>query len=405
MRIRSFNALRPVPAKVEQIAALPYDVVSTEEARQLAAGNPLSLLHITRAEIAFPPGHNPYSEEVYAQAVKVWDSLKASGSLERESSPCLYLYQQQMGEHCQQGLVGLCNVDDYREERIKKHEKTRADKENDRTRLTSAMSANAGPVFLTYRDDAGVTQAIADAQEQRPLYDFVAPDGIRHTAWRVPAPDAVVEAMRKVPCFYIADGHHRAASAARVGIERRNANPKHRGDEDYNWFLSVMFPSSTLRILPYNRLIQHFNGHSASDVLAALAKVGEIADSGRDTPSKTGEVCFYMEGKWRTLTFKAQDNLDPVGRLDVSRLQDLVLAPLFGVEDPRTAHHIDFVGGIRGTEYLKQQVDAGHATIAFSMYPVSVEELMDIADAGQIMPPKSTWFEPKLRSGLFLHTF
>lgn len=405
MRIRSFKALRPVPAKVEKIAALPYDVVSTEEARQLAVGNPLSLLHITRAEIAFNPGHNPYADEVYAQAVNAWETLKSSGNLERESSPCLYLYQQQMGDHRQQGLVGLCHVDDYREDRIKKHEKTRADKENDRTRLTSAMSANAGPVFLTYRDDAGVSQAIAQAQEQNPLYDFVAPDGIRHTAWRVPAPDAVVQAMLYVPCFYIADGHHRAASAARVGLERRNANPNHRGDEDYNWFLSVMFPASQLRILPYNRLLQHFNGHSASDVMSALSKVGDVVDSGRDTPERTGEVCFYMGGKWRTLVFHPQEDLDPVGRLDVSRLQDLVLAPLFGVDDPRTAHHIDFVGGIRGNAYLKQQVDAGNASIAFSMYPVSVEELMDIADAGQIMPPKSTWFEPKLRSGLFLHTF
>ena len=405
MRIRSFKALRPAPEKVTQIASLPYDVVKTEEARELAKDNALSLLHIVRAEIDFPVGTNPYSDAVYTKAVENFRNLVDNGHLIRESAPSLYIYQQKMGNHVQQGLVALCHVDDYENNLIKKHEKTRPDKENDRTRLTSDLSANSGPVFLTYRDQEAINAKVSQAIESTPLYDFEASDGIRHTVWKIDGPGAILDAFGNVPCCYVADGHHRSASAARVGKERRAANPDHTGEEDYNWFLSVIFPASHLMVLPYNRIVHDLNGLSEEEFLGKVREVCEVSESDTDTPDRIGNVCMYVGGKWYLLRFGESDAANPVDRLDVSRLQNQILDPLLGIDDPRTSERIEFSGGIRGTSYLKKTVDSGEAAVAFSMFPVTTDQLMDISDAGEIMPPKSTWFEPKLRSGLFIHTF
>ncbi len=405
MRIRSFQGLRPTAESAARVVAPPYDVVTEAEARALAAGNPLSLLHVTRAEIDFPEGTDPYSDAVYERAVANFRALQAGGHLVRESAPCMYVYQQRMGDHVQQGIVALAHIDDYDSGLIKRHEKTRVDKENDRTRLTAAMSANAGPVFLTYRDRTELTTLMRAAAAGVPLYDIETHDGIRHTVWRVPGGEAIAAAFADVPCAYVADGHHRAASAVRVGRERRAANPAHTGAEDYNWFLCVLFPASQLRILPYNRLVRDLNGLSERELLERLRAVGPVTEDAPEAPERAGKVCFYMGGRWRALALAAPPGADPVSRLDVSLLQDRVLGPLLGIDDPRTSPRIEFAGGIRGTGHLRAEVDAGRAAIAFSLHPVSVEELMAIADAGQIMPPKSTWFEPKLRSGFFIHTF
>ncbi len=384
---------------------MPYDVVNAAEAAALAAGKPRSLLHVDRAEIDLPHETNHYSDAVYAKARENLLALQANGSLGREAGPSLYVYQQQMGAHIQRGLVALCHVDDYDAELIKKHEKTRKDKEDDRTKLIDTLSANTGPVFLTYRDEAAVTALVNAKVQEKPAHDFTAPDGIRHTAWRVAGGEEWIKAFGQVPVTYIADGHHRAASAARVARTRRERNPQHTGAEDYNWFLCVLFPASELKILPYNRLVLDLNGLSAADFLAKVKSVfGAIEENAAPSPTAVGRVSMYLAGKWYGLRCVADVNADPVSRLDVSVLQDKLLAPVLGITDVRTSKRIDFVGGIRGTGELVKRVDADGG-VAFSMYPVTLTQLMDIADAGQIMPPKSTWFEPKLRSGLFIHTF
>ena len=404
MRIRAFTPLRPPADKAHLVASLPYDVVTTDEARELAAGNPLSMLHVVRAEIDLPPGTDVHSDAVYAKAVENFKRLQAEGALERETEPSVYIYQQRMGDHVQRGIVALCHADDYNAGLIKKHEKTRPDKENDRTRLTSDLSANAGPVFMTYRDSAEVTALVNFSVKSPPLYDFTAPDGIQHTAWMVP-PEAMTRAFAAVPAFYVADGHHRSASAARVAAERASANPNHTGDEDYNWFLCVMFPGSELKILPYNRLVHDLNGRSAEEFLSELGFCCELTENAPETPTKPGQVSMYIGGHWYGLTLEPPPDADPVARLDVEMLQQQVLSPLLGIDDPRTSERVTFAGGIRGTSYLKAQVDSAHAAVAFNLHPVTIQQLLEIADAGQIMPPKSTWFEPKLRSGLFIHTF
>ncbi len=405
MRIRSFQGLRPTPESVSRVVSLPYDVVSTEEARQLAADNPLSMLHVVRAEIDFPEGTDPYSDAVYAKAVVNFQNLQQEGHLIRESSPCMYVYQQEWGDHVQQGIVALSHVDDYDHGRIKKHEKTRVAKENDRTRLTSEMNANAGPVFLTYREVPELTSLMRDASALNPLYDLTTDDGIRHTVWHIADSAAVTALFEKIPCTYVADGHHRAASAARVGRERREANDSHTGEEDYNWFLTVLFPGNQLKILPYNRLVSDLRNLTPAALMERISAVAEVIPAKNGEPQSVGEVRFYLGGKWHSIQLVPEDDADPVSKLDVSMLQERILEPILGIDDPRTSDRIDFVGGIRGTQYLQKQVDTGKAAIAFSVYPVSVEQLMAIADAKQIMAPKSTWFEPKLRSGFFIHTF
>ena len=404
MKIRAFQGLRPDPQHAASVASLPYDVVNTAEARELAEGNPQSFLHVVRAEIDFPEGTDMYSDPVYAKAKENLDGLHASGALVREDAPSLYVYQQIMDGHKQQGLVSVCHIDDYLNDKIKKHEKTRPQKEDDRTKLNATLSAHPGPVFLTYRDEEGINSTIAEITQESPLIDFTAPDGVQHTVWKVADTEGLVSAFADVPASYVADGHHRSASAARVGAERKSANPDHTGEEDYNWFLAVNFPASQLKILPYNRLVFDLNGHSNEDFLEKVKAVATVTEDVDPSPDQVGKVSMFFNNRWYGLKFEPDESLDPVSRLDISRLQDSILDPILGIDDPRTSTRIDFVGGIRGTEELEKRVGQGDGPVAFSMYPVTVEQLMDIADAGQTMPPKSTWFEPKLRSGLFIHT-
>ena len=404
MRLHPFQGLVPAPVAAPEVACVPYDVVNAAEAAALAAGRPHSLLHVDRAEIDLPLETDPYSEPVYLKARENFQRLQTAGVLVRETEPCLYVYQQQMGPHVQRGLVAGCHVDDYDADLIKKHEKTRKDKEDDRTRLIDTLSADTGPVFLTYRDDAGVTALVNAQTSQKPQHDFTAPDGIRHTVWRIAGTAEWVRAFGAVPAAYIADGHHRAASAARVARLRRERNPRHTGTEEYNWFLCVLFPASELKILPYNRLVVDLNGRSPADFLQEVKTVFGLEENAAPTPAAVGRVSMYVGGKWYGLRCPTATSADPVTRLDVSVLQDRLLAPVLGIEDVRTSKRIDFVGGIRGSGELARRVDTSGG-VAFSMYPVTLGQLMDIADAGQIMPPKSTWFEPKLRSGLFVHTF
>ncbi|HTZ21252.1 MAG TPA: DUF1015 family protein [Opitutaceae bacterium] len=404
MRIRAFQGLVPDPALAPEVACVPYDVVDAREAAALAAGKPRSLLHVDRAEIDLPPEIDHYSAAVYTKANENFLKLQRDGALVRESEPCLYLYQQQMGAHRQRGLVAVCHVEDYDAELIKKHEKTRKDKEDDRTRLIDTISAGTGPVFLTYRDEPAVNALVAQLVQTPPRHDFTAPDGIRHTIWRIPGGTEWVAAFGRVPCLYIADGHHRAASAARVARLRRARNPRHTGTEDYNWFLCVIFPAGELKILPYNRHVLDLHGATPADFRAKVKATFGLEEGAEPSPTAVGRVSMYLGGKWYGLRCPVDPQADPVSRLDVSVLQDQLLAPLLGIDDPRTSKRIDFVGGIRGTGELVKRVDA-QGGVAFSMYPTTVAQLMAIADAGQIMPPKSTWFEPKLRSGLFVHTF
>lgn len=415
MLVKPFAALRPAPDKAAVLAAVPYDVVDTAEARVLAAGNPDSFLHVSRPEIDLPDSVDIHDDAVYAQGVRALKELQARGVLQREAGERLYVYRQIMGSHSQTGVVTCCNIDDYAKDIIRKHEKTRKDKEDDRTRHCMELNANSGPVFLTYRDSAALDTLVAAAQKNAPLYDFTAVDGIRHTVWLADGPaESWVKAFGQVPLAYVADGHHRAAAAFRTGQQRRAANPAHTGSEEYNWFLAVLFPASQLRILPYNRCVADLNGLTPDAFLEkvkAAFKTERIekrltaplqAEEGA-TPAGPREVRMYLGGQWYKLTWD-EVSADPVGRLDVSVLQDSLLAPVLGIDDPRTNTRISFVGGIRGAGELTKRVDSGRDAVAFSMYPTTVEQMMDIADAGQIMPPKSTWFEPKLRSGLLVHT-
>ena len=405
LRIQAFTGLRPAPELVAEVACVPYDVVNREESAALAAGKPNTLLHVDRAEIDLPPDTDPYSDAVYEKARENFLALQKSGALIRETEPCLYLYQQRMGAHVQTGLAAVCHIEDYERDIIKKHEKTRRDKEDDRTRLIGTLSADTGPVFLTYRDSEAIDALTAAALNTAPLYDFTAPDGIQHTVWRIAGGESFVENFRNIPVAYVADGHHRTASACRVGRERREANPAHTGSEDYNWFLAVLFPASQLQILPYNRAVKDLHGHTKETFLEAVSRVFTLRHGSAPTPVRPGEIRMYLDGAWYDLTWRPAPDADPISQLDVTALQDRVLAPLLGIDDPRTSKGIEFIGGIRGPGELVKLVDSGKAAVAFSMYPTTVEQLMAIADAGQIMPPKSTWFEPKLRSGLFVHTF
>lgn len=405
MKVKPFRALRPADERAEAVAAVPYDVVETDEARKLAAGNPHSFLHVTRPEIDLPDGTDIYSDEVYAQGARALQELQDKGSLIREASECLYVYRQIMGAHSQTGVVVCSHIDDYAGDLIRKHEKTRQNKEDDRTRHVLEMNANAGPVFLTYRDDETLDALVDAVRRETPaLYDFTAGDGVRHTVWRVAEElHRWVDAFDAVPLSYVADGHHRAAAAWRAGERRRQLNPAHDGSEEYNWFLTVLFPATQLKILAYNRCVQDLNGVDGEAFLAKVKGVFDVKPTENAVPSGAREVCMYLNGRWYSLGWDAFE-ADPVGILDVSVLQDRLLAPVLGVDDPRTNERISFIGGIRGTAELIRRVDSGRDAVAFSMHPVSVEQMMAIADAGQIMPPKSTWFEPKLRSGLLVHT-
>lgn len=406
LRINPFTAIRPAPNKAAQVACVPYDVINTAEARELAKDSPISFLHVIRAEIDLPEDINPYDDAVYAKARENFQQFLSQGVLTRDSQPRVYLYRQVMNHRPQIGLVCCCHIDDYANDIIKKHEKTRKDKEDDRTRHVLELNAHAEPVFLTYRDHPAIDKQVELDVNDRPLYHFVARDGVTHTIWEVADAQPYVEAFKQVPCAYIADGHHRSASATRAGMERRAANPNHTGEEEYNWFLAVLFPASQLQILPYNRVVKDLNGLSPDEVLKRLGEVGSLSPTDSPTPSQPGTVCVYLNKSWHQLTFDPAsiDHSDPIGSLDVSLLQERVLEPILGVGDPRTDKRIDFVGGIRGTAELEQRVNSGEMAIAFSMYPTTIEQLMAVSDANHVMPPKSTWFEPKLRSGLLIHS-
>ena len=405
-RIKAFKALRPVPDLAAKVASVPYDVVNRDEAAALAEGNPLSFLHVVRPDIDFPPEKNPYDADIYEKASQNFQKLIRDGVLKLDGTDHLFAYRQIMNGHSQVGIVCCCHIDDYENNLILKHEKTRKSKEDDRTHHVLAINANAGPVFLTYRGVQEINFQVAEVTKSAPLYDFVAVDGIQHTVWRIEAPQPFVDALTDVPVFYIADGHHRAASAWRAGNELRRRLPNGGdGSEECNWFLSVLFPAEQLRILAYNRVLKDTNGHTVSELLEKLDALGELEQTTNPVPDAPGSFCFLIDHKWWKLTI-APDPLfakDPIRSLDVSILERLVLHPIFGIEDVRTDSRIDFVGGIRGTAELERLCIPGDWAVGISMYPTTLNQLMAVSDAGEIMPPKSTWFEPKLRSGLLVH--
>lgn len=403
--IRPFRALRPLPDKAHQVAAVPYDVVSREEAAKLAEGNSLSFLHVSRPEIDLPQERNIYSDAVYARARKNFSLLTQQAPLIRETEVTLYIYRLKMGEHMQTGIVGVFSIDEYDQEKIKKHERTRRDKEDDRTRHLISLRAQTGPVFLTYRDHPAVAPIAAQTIEaQPPLFDFLGSDGVHHQIWKCENSSDLVRAYTKIPFLYIADGHHRAASASRARATLRSANSRHTGQEDYNYFLAVAFPASQLRILPYHRILKDWHGNNQNTLLRKLEERFELTLDGMPSP-KRGSFSLFLGEKWIGMKPKFAPPSDPIRALDVSILQDSVLGPVFGIQDPRTDQRIDFVGGIRGTAELEMLVRAGRAVAAFSLHPTTLEDLFQVSDQGGIMPPKSTWFEPKLRDGLLSHTF
>lgn len=407
---RPFKAYRPKPEFAQEVAAKPYDVLNSEEARKEAEGHPNSFLHVGKPEIDLDPSIDIHSAEVYQKGKENLHALIERGVLVEDPEAYLYVYAQTMDGRTQYGLVGCASVDEYWNDTIKKHEKTRADKEEDRCNHVRVTNAHSGPIFLTYRDVDEVNKLVEEVVKNAPDNDLVAADGIRHQSWVIRDKDIakkIEDRLAKVDYFYIADGHHRSASAARVGKERREANPNHKGDEEYNYFLAVLFPASHLYIMDYNRLVKDLNGNSEAEFFEKVKKVYDVEEVGTSQyhPKAKGELGLYMDKKWYKLQAKPEimNVADPVDSLDVAILQKHVLDPILGIEDPRTSNRIDFVGGIRGLGELERRVDSGEMKLAIAMYATSIEELMAIADAGKIMPPKSTWFEPKLRDGMFVH--
>lgn len=399
--LKPFPALRPKPELAARICELPYDVMSSEEARAMAAGNPLSFLHVSKPEIDLPPGTDLYSAPVYAKGKENFAKLIADGALFQDSQACFYLYRQVMGGHAQVGLVAAASCQEYLDGIIKKHEFTRPDKEDDRVRHIEALNSQTGPVFLTYKAVTAMDEFVAKKTATTPDVDFTGKDGVRHTSWSVrdAAEIAFISGLfAKIPFLYIADGHHRSAAAGRVFTARQGAGQS--GE-----FLTVIFPHNQMQILPYNRVLKDLNGLSAEALLAKFDAIFIIKPEGVPKPTRKHELGFYFGGQWRTLHFRPQfaATNDPIERLDVTLLQKFVLDPLFGITDPRTSKRINFVGGIRGTAELEKLVNSGDHACAFSMFPTSIVDLMEIADAGGIMPPKSTWFEPKLRDAMFCH--
>lgn len=424
MIVKPFAAVRPTASVADQVAALPYDVYDRAEAVAAVDGEPLSFLNIDRPETQFPADADMYAPEVYAKARELFDARRADGTFVTEPAPCFYLYELTMGGRSQTGVVACCAIDDYLENVIKKHENTLEKKELDRIRHIDALDAQTGPIFLTYRDSEAIDILVAAVKKTAPLYDFAGEDGVTHRVWRMAAASeetacsqayaGLVAAFAKVPCAYIADGHHRAASAVKVGLARREANPGYDGTEEFNYFMSVLFPASQLSILAYNRVVRDLNGLTKDEFLDALAGENgpfEIIHKQESQlePIDKGAVGMYLDREWYGLGVKPEfESSDPVEGLDVSILQEKVLAPILGIGDPRTDGRIEFVGGIRGLRELERKVNRIDArgdgpAVAFAMFPTSIDELLNVADAGRLMPPKSTWFEPKLRSGLFAH--
>lgn len=424
MIVKPFAAVRPTASVADQVAALPYDVYDRAEAVAAVDGEPLSFLNIDRPETQFPADADMYAPEVYAKARELFDARRADGTFVTEPAPCFYLYELTMNERSQTGVVACCAIDDYLENVIKKHENTLEKKELDRIRHIDALDAQTGPIFLTYRDSDAIDILVAAVKKTAPLYDFAGEDGVTHRVWRMAAASeetacsqayaGLVAAFAKVPCAYIADGHHRAASAVKVGLARREANPGYDGTEEFNYFMSVLFPASQLSILAYNRVVRDLNGLTKDEFLNALAGENgpfEIIHKQEPQlePIDKGAVGMYLNREWYGLGVKPEfESSDPVEGLDVSILQEKVLAPILGIGNPRTDGRIEFVGGIRGLRELERKVNRIDArgdgpAVAFAMFPTSIDELLNVADAGRLMPPKSTWFEPKLRSGLFAH--
>ena len=405
IKIHAFAAERPPTDRASKIASVPYDVVSTEEARALAEGNPDSFLHVIRPEIDLEPGIDPYSAAVYEAGRDHLEEFRSRGLLVEDEQPGIYLYRLTWRGQSQTGIVCCCDAQQYRDGLVKKHEFTRPDKEDDRTRHLEVSKAHAEPVFLAFHDHPGIQELVVEDTLQPPDCSFVAEDEVTHECWKVADPDEYVKRFSELEALYIADGHHRSAAAERAARSMKESNPAHRGDEEYNRLLAVCFPAGELRILPYNRLVRDRAGLTPEEFLERIGNAGSITEVTDGVPAGRGEVRFWLGDTWRSLAFDDAlvDHGDPVGSLDCALLQSLVLDPILGIEDPRKDKRIEFVGGIRPLSELQER--AGTEGIAFSMHPTSMEELLDVADSGRTMPPKSTWFEPKLRSGLFVHTF
>lgn len=408
---RPFQAVRPAPRQASKVAALPYDVMSSQEAREMVKDNPLSFLHVDRAEIDLNPSIDLYDRKVYEKAADNLNQMQQEGILIQDNRPCYYIYRQIMDGRVQTGLVGCASIDDYLNGHIKRHELTREDKEQDRICHVDTCDANTGPIFLTYRAHREISALLDQwTKSHQPVYDFVTEDEISHIVWIIDdgkMMDELQKHFAAISSFYIADGHHRAASAVRVGQKRRREHPGYNGSEEFNYFLAVLFPDDELKILDYNRVIKDLNGMTPRQFMERLSAICEIIPMercGGCHPTKCHTMGMYLEGKWYRLAIRKPfcQESDPVENLDVSILQKQVLTPILGIEDPRTSERISFVGGVRGLEELEKMVEDDYA-VAFAMYPTSLDDLMTIADCGEIMPPKSTWFEPKLRSGLFIH--
>ena len=409
--LRKFKAIRPKKGMEEKVASFPYDVLNSEEARELTKDNEYSFLHVVKPEVDLPVGTDLYSEEVYQTAKKNINKLISDGILIQDEKAKLYIYRQTMNGKEQYGIVGCSSAKDYDDDVIKKHEHTRKIKEADRIKHVDTTNVNAGPIFLTYRAKKSIDDLVTEVVKETPVYDFVATDGIGHTVWIIENDelgDKLVDEFAKIDYLYVADGHHRSASAAIVANRRKEANPNHTGNEEYNYFLSVLFPDEQLYIMDYNRVLKNLNGHSEDEMFSAIEKVFTVEKIGTEKfkPLAKGQIGMYYKNEWHKLIIKDEyvDKSDPVNSLDIAVLQNNILNPFFGIEDPRTSDDIDFIGGIRGLKELERLVNSGKFKVAFAMYPTSIAELMNIADAGKVMPPKSTWFEPKLRSGLLVHS-
>lgn len=409
--LKPFKAIRPTSELVEKVAALPYDVMNSDEAREMVKGNPYSFLHVDKAEIDLDPSIDHYDKKVYEKANETMRKMISEGTFIQDDKDSFYIYKQVMDGRAQIGLVGCTSIDDYINDIIKKHEHTRADKEQDRINHVDYTNANTGPIFLTYRAKDAVNEIINNwMKDNNPIYDFISEDGIGHTVWHIDNDDLnqrLTDEFAGVDYLYIADGHHRSASAVKVGIKRREQFPDYDGTEEFNFFLSVLFPDEQLYIMDYNRVVKDLNGNSEDEFIAKIEEkftLEPYSGEGQYKPEEKHTFGMYMDGKWYKLTAKegTYNPEDPVDRLDVSIMQNNLLNPILGIEDPRTDNRIDFIGGIRGLAELERRVSEG-MKVAFSMYPTSIDDLMAIADAGKVMPPKSTWFEPKLRSGLFIH--
>ncbi|MBQ7767210.1 MAG: DUF1015 domain-containing protein [Lachnospiraceae bacterium] len=407
--LKPFQAIRPKKGLEEQMAALPYDVYNRAEAKVVVEKNPLSFLAIDRAETQFSDDVDTYADCVYDKAREMlWDRV-SKGEYIQETEKCYYIYELVMDGRSQVGIVACASIDDYQNNIIKKHENTRADKEVDRIRHVSTCEAQTGPIFLAYRSNNVINEIVAKKRTEAPLYDFVADDGIAHKVWVINEADSLAKienAFAEMNEIYIADGHHRCASAVKVGLKLREENPGYDGTEEFNYFLSVLFPDDQLMIMDYNRVVKDLNGNSEDEFISKLEEIYDVAPIGNQAqyPSRKGEISMYMFGEWYRLSVKKEfTSNDPIDGLDVSILQNNVLGPILGIEDPKTDKRIDFVGGIRGLKELERRVSED-CKVAFAMYPTSINELFDVADAGLLMPPKSTWFEPKLRSGIFIHS-